>query len=138
MSVPSTEVRRAWEQHDPSRRHPRIGPEQRGLLRAFKNSLAPAARLVDVIRSDTYRRARDDYAFKKGIGRSRALARLNHQLVPPAILMAKNEDAAIWSWLKAGGPVIADSEDPGHAQDCVLVYVAISGRSNDGQAATAG
>ena len=114
------EIERAWALHQGRR----VPAEVWRRVRAFKRSIAPEAAKLSRALSDktTMQRLFTDFPFKKGIGRARALARLQKHLTG-ATLQA-GDGAVVITWLEPTGPLL-DSEDPSLQQDCIIVCLGI-------------
>jgi hypothetical protein len=121
------DIDRAWATHQPERI--RVPAEIWRKLRTFKRSIAPAAVNIKRILDDdtTMKRLMTNFAFKKGIGRARALSRLKKHLAG-ATLQAE-DDTIIGTWLEPTGPIL-DSDDPSLQQDCIVVWVGFGGRQS--------
>jgi len=86
--------------------------------------------------SNEYQKAAQDYCFKRGKGKQRALAKLR-RLMHPAVLLNTTPDdpVCVWAWLEPSGAVL-DTTDPGRSQNCVLTSFAIAGRTSRCSAAS--
>jgi len=117
------QVARSWLEHDPTRA--KIPLEVWRKLRSIK--LAPVADAIHDALTDvkTTKRLVADFVKKQGVGRQRALRRLQTRFA--GALCVTVGSCAEFRWLEPHPPLIVDTRHPGEAQDCILAHFAIAG-----------
>jgi hypothetical protein len=101
-----------------------ISTKARGELRRWtKATAAKYAAWLELFKSDAIFRLGQDAVCKKGLGKERALRRLDAAFAGVAIReqMAHERPLAIWSVLKPRGSIMVGHDEPGFMQEAVIV-----------------
>lgn len=101
-----------------------ISTKARGELRRWtKETAAKYAAWLELFKSGAIFRLGQDAVCKKGLGKERALRRLDSAFAGIAVReqMAYERPLAIWSVLKPRGSIMVEHDEPGFLQDAVTV-----------------
>jgi len=108
-----------------------IPAEARGIVRRWKAQLAlTSERIYDCRDLPGMDDALESAAFKKGVGRDRAIKKIRRSL-PGLRLETLGHDYTVWSFLAPCEPLIQNAEDAGQRQRAVSANFLVAGRIDD-------